>query len=46
MPQYAGLPEDRSNIRTDPCGCQQVRVALPGNPWVYTRRCDEHRRAS
>lgn len=43
---YSGLPPDRSNERRDACGCELVRVALPGNPWVYLRRCDEHREAS
>ena len=42
MPQYAGLPGDTSNEKTDPCGCKYVRMALPGNPWVRTDRCERH----
>jgi hypothetical protein len=42
---YAGIP-DLENWRRLPCGCELVRVALAGNPEVYTRRCDEHREAS
>lgn len=39
---YAGMPEDTSNLRHEPCGCELVRVALPGNPWHYLRRCADH----
>jgi hypothetical protein len=41
-PQYAGMPEDRANFETDDCGCEWVRVALPGNPWARLRRCEQH----
>ena len=42
MPQYAGMPRDTSNEKTDPCGCKYVRMALPGNPWVRPDRCERH----
>lgn len=42
MPQYAGMPEDTSNSRVDACGCKLVRVAQPGNPWIYLRKCANH----
>ena len=45
MPQYAGMPEDRFNVRISPCGCQLVRVALPGNPWRLMKPCDAHKEA-
>jgi hypothetical protein len=41
----AGMPEDRSNLRTDPCGCHWVYVAAtPISPqgWVRTHTCFEH----
>lgn len=45
MPQYAGMPQDRSNYSTKPCGCETVRVGAAGNQpagEMCTKHCAEH----
>lgn len=41
----AGMPEDRSNFDTKPCGCETMRIAPTahqGSSTVFTKRCPQH----
>lgn len=43
-----GWPEDTSNQRTLPCGCQTLRIGpteLRGDRTIITKHCDQHPKA-
>ena len=45
MPQYAGLPEDRSNERHEACGCVYLRIgptAHHGTREIRLTTCRQH----
>jgi hypothetical protein len=36
------MMDDPNNYEKRACGCELVRVAQRGNPWVYLRKCAQH----
>ena len=38
----AGMPEDTTNRRIDPCGCVWWYCAPPVNGWVRFDTCEQH----
>ena len=38
----AGMPQDTTGLRYDPCGCELMWIGAPTYAWHHLKRCGEH----